>query len=427
MEEAVAAGAGITFRLTPRKDYPGGSYNSSIYTQASISGQTLTLTGAPGRAYIELQLDGWGPQFLRIWETYIDATGYSSGLGTDLVPAVEPCASGAECQADFGSGIGPFCSSGVCTFAWINRSRSDGIQIATPVAPCSTNIWDVGNFSNPTGHNYFGVLDTYDEGAEEHCGLPDPGTIQYAGAFAVDVLAGSRGTYTIGLQAEVTIAQDDTSPDNVAIPIAALVPAIIHIPCTTIESCDDGNGCTSDACHSGTCHHSLLPSGTNCGSSSTAGCDAQDTCNVAGICVARVKAGGTVCRLASGFCDVAEVCDGVSAACPVNGFLPNGSVCEDENEPCADPRCIDGICTGIDNCSCAGVACGDGCCVHPTERVSVCAADCADLGDMADLFTCVRTAAYPPGDLCLDFDIDGDDKITLLDYSIYEQRHFGGP
>ena len=38
IQQAVAGGAGMVWSLEPRKDYPGGSYNSSIYTQANVSG-----------------------------------------------------------------------------------------------------------------------------------------------------------------------------------------------------------------------------------------------------------------------------------------------------------------------------------------------------------------------------------------------------
>jgi hypothetical protein len=48
----VAGEPGMVFRLTPRKDYPGGSYNTSLYTQADITDQTLTLSTLPGRIYL---------------------------------------------------------------------------------------------------------------------------------------------------------------------------------------------------------------------------------------------------------------------------------------------------------------------------------------------------------------------------------------
>jgi hypothetical protein len=106
----------------------------------------------------------------------------------------------------------------------VDKTRTDGVQFSVP---CSTNIWDLGNLPSPVGHNYFGVLDQ--EVGGEHCGLPDPGTIRYAGAFALDARLGSFGTYTIGLMpGQFTYAQDDTAA--MSIHNSALLPAIIHIP-----------------------------------------------------------------------------------------------------------------------------------------------------------------------------------------------------
>jgi len=36
---------------------------------------------------------------------------------------------------------------------------------------------------------------------------------------------------------------------------------------------------------------------------------------------------GTVCRKAVGLCDLDEVCDGVSAACPADKYAPTTTVC----------------------------------------------------------------------------------------------------
>jgi hypothetical protein len=55
---------------------------------------------------------------------------------------------------------------------------------------------------------------------------------------------------------------------------------------------------------------------------------------------------GTVCRSATGTCDVAESCTGVSAACPSDLFAPNGTPCNDANT-CTNPdQCQSGVCTG---------------------------------------------------------------------------------
>jgi hypothetical protein len=51
---------------------------------------------------------------------------------------------------------------------------------------------------------------------------------------------------------------------------------------------------------------------------------------------------GTVCRVAAGLCDVAEVCDGVSTACPLDGFKAATEVCR----PSAGACDLEEKCTG---------------------------------------------------------------------------------
>jgi hypothetical protein len=415
IQQAVTAGAGMNFRLIPRKDYPGGSYNSAIYTQANVVGQTLTLSGAPGKVYIELQLDGWGPQFLRIWETYVDAMDYMSGTGTPLAPAVEACVNTAECNTDLGT-TGSICSAGFCNFAWINKTRTDGIQLAAPSPPCSTNIWDVGNLTNPGGHNYFGVLDQFDPGANQNCGLPDPGTRQYAGAFALDVLGGAAGTYTIGMQSDVTIAQDDSSPDAQPIPIAALIDAVITIPtgsccfgigtpgagcvngdtqaqcqarpavnqfaagdscdnpptdegccaCLTNADCNDGDACTNDSCSNCICTNAPKASwdqGTECCDAATGNeCTptVDSTCETAACSIAPNR----------GVCVTTPIADG--SAC--SGDDCGSSSDQGDGNPCTyDDICTAGVCEGTSvndaaiacatDAECAAASCSAASCV----------------------------------------------------------------
>jgi len=410
IQQAVAGGAGITFDLRPVKDYPGGSYNSSIYTQANVSGNTVSLSGAPGRVYIDLILADWGTAigvggnngFLRIWETYVDAMGYMSGGGTALVTANEACVNTAECNTDFGS-TGSICSGGFCNFAWINKTRPDGISIAAPTPPCSTNIWDLGNLTNPSGHNYFMVLDQYDAGADQHCGLTDPGVDKYGGAFALDVLAGASGTYTIGLQAPVTYAQDDSSPDPFFIPVAALNPAILNIPtgsccfgigtpgagciddqtqaqcsarpavnqfsaggscqnpptdegccaCLTNADCNDGDACTNDTCGNCICSNVNVASwdaagGECCDATSGAQCtpSVDSTCETSA-CASQDARGGR------GACVQTPIADG--SAC--TGDDCGASSTEGDGNPCTfNDICTGGVCEGT-SVNDAAIAC----------------------------------------------------------------------
>ena len=58
-------------------------------------------------------------------------------------------------------------------------------------------------------------------------------------------------------------------------------------------------------------------------------------------------AAGTVCRLAAGLCDVAEVCDGVNAACPADKYAPTTTVC----------RAAAGDCDIAESCSGSSADC----------------------------------------------------------------------
>lgn len=112
------------------------------------------------------------------------------------------------------------------------------------------------------------------------------------------------------------------------------------------ESCDVcaiDCGCTS--CGNGTCDTGETPESCatdcNCGVGVAAGtvcraasgaCDQAEVCDgVSSECPADSFATGTVCRVAAGACDVAETCSGQSADCPADAFQPAGVVCDDHS------------------------------------------------------------------------------------------------
>jgi hypothetical protein len=132
-------------------------------------------------------------------------------------------------------------------------------------------------------------------------------------------------------------------------------------PSGCLQSCDDGNPCTIDACSVGTCVHSPSAAGTSCADSNLCNgaetcngaghcqagtpipCQAQDSCHLAGVCnpatgacTNPAKPAGTVCRPAAGVCDVAEVCDGTAAGCPADAFASASTECRASTGPC-DP------------------------------------------------------------------------------------------
>jgi len=94
--------------------------------------------------------------------------------------------------------------------------------------------------------------------------------------------------------------------------------------------CECGNGVTEPACNE-QCDEGLA--------NGTAGSCCTATCTL--------KAGGTQCRAASDICDVAEVCDGVSGACPTDVFRSSSTVC----------RPLAGTCDVAETCTGSGPSC----------------------------------------------------------------------
>lgn len=147
-------------------------------------------------------------------------------------------------------------------------------------------------------------------------------------------------------------------------------PVDTFLPSGTICT-DDGNDCTADVCNGGfSCRHPALADGVTCGATPTGACDSQDTC-LAGACQDNIVAGGTECRAPAGECDVAESCDGIAKACPLDGFVAGGTVCTDEGNDCTADECD-----------------GSGACVHPLLADGVsCGNAATDLCDLQD--TCL--------------------------------------
>jgi hypothetical protein len=58
------------------------------------------------------------------------------------------------------------------------------------------------------------------------------------------------------------------------------------------------------------------------------------------------KPASTVCRPVANDCDVAENCTGGTAACPSDGFKPDGSACNDNNICTETDSCTNGVCAG---------------------------------------------------------------------------------
>ncbi|XP_075714816.1 zinc metalloproteinase-disintegrin-like 4a isoform X2 [Rhinoderma darwinii] len=91
------------------------------------------------------------------------------------------------------------------------------------------------------------------------------------------------------------------------------------------EECDCGEPqeCTSHYCDAQTCR---LKSGCQC---------EDDIC-----CQdCKIKPAGSICRPARDECDLTDMCDGKSSACPKDSFIVNGSPCMDGKGACYRGKC----------------------------------------------------------------------------------------
>jgi cysteine-rich repeat protein len=201
--------------------------------------------------------------------------------------------------------------------------------------------------------------------------------------------------------------------------------------------CDDGNSCTTNACVSGKCVYTATGNGSKCedynsctgaGATETATCSngvcgalvvgctddglgcTSDVCeSYDGTCVHPLKSAGTVCRAASGSCDVAETCNGTSTACPADAKQPDNSPCSDGNACTSGETCKAGVCgspTSTVSCnnppackSSVGASCdpSTGACSYPTSIVGQSCASGAGGGCNCGTAVCDTTGNASPG------------------------------
>ena len=216
---------------------------------------------------------------------------------------------------------------GTAQFA-VARVDGDGILDATfhGGGTVSTPIGDLaeGRAIAPASHGRFVVVGTartsgmftgFAAARYLSDGSIDP-TFGTAGIATFPIGNKSDEVYGVALQADggIVLAGSARTGTNLNFAFARLV----------VDACGDGfrdpgEECDEDAGAIGSC------------------CSAQCT----------IRASGSVCREAAGTCDVAEVCDGASSACPDDVVVPSGVGCRaaagvcDVAEQCngSDPRC----------------------------------------------------------------------------------------
>jgi hypothetical protein len=409
INSAVALGATATLTLQPvvPKTQPPSSYPAG----SSIAGSTLTLGAAPARVWFDILITGWAPQELKTVQAKIDANGYLGSKadcggvpanGGNLAPAVIPCANNVACRATT-SGLaapcalgepstcnfnGSFCFVGFqdkCNPGWINTVNG---QPSAAAVNTSTLNYTFGATSDPG------------DPIVDHAP-------SYTGTLVLDVPADAKGAYTIGFILAESFLQDQTTPVAKNIPLAAVNPAVVDIPCGSCctnlganPTCTDGvSGSECDALP--TSNVGIFRAGSTCAEEECPTCTQNsdcndndacttDSCNVGtGVCtstpIAAWNQATECCNAANGARVLIESPDQcVAAACstpPNRGTLVlsdrTGLACDDNNPCNFGDTCADGAgscagtpantvaCTSEADCATAtGVAypCQDGFC-----------------------------------------------------------------
>jgi hypothetical protein len=181
---------------------------------------------------------------------------------------------------------------------------------------------------------------------------------------------------------------------NTACPLDAVEPS--GTPCTA-----DASICTVDECNgvSKLCQHPAGNAGTECRASGGV-CDIAEQCNgVSTSCPAdAVEPNTTPCRADAGDCDVAETCDGVGKLCPPNGFESSGTPCTADGSVCTIDECDgSGTCTHAPGN--AGTECraASGEC-DVAEQCDGVSASCPANGFVSDGTSCTDDGLFCSGD-----------------------------
>jgi len=394
LQSVVAGGGGqMDIRLTPKASYgPIANPNASpyvivggAYTNANITGQTLTVNSGGFMSVWNLEMLNWDPEndgpYLRSWQARVDAMTYINGVGGPLNPGnTIACANGAACTAAIGE-AGSLCIGGFCEYGFINKSasRDDQFNEQDP-DPCDPFTYDK-SLVNPAGPLYFASTAPDDEPNAILCAMRDPHRVVYAGTLMVGVPANAKGTYNIGFVDNETFPTD---PGLNQFPLRAEVPGTLVIP--TGKCCfgvgGPGPGCTDDLTATecaalapvsifgagDTCDNP--PSDEGCCACLTAGdCNDNDACTTdtcsnctcSNAPVPSWDQGTECCNAATG----AQCTPGTEHSCETSAcsIAPNRGDCVDTpiaaGQPCAapgddNPCTYNDVCDGTDSDNCAG-------------------------------------------------------------------------
>jgi len=166
-----------------------------------IRGNEIFLPPGEHRVWLEARLGHWGPRDLNVWQATLDPSGYSSGDGAPMGPALAPCSAHDDCLESIGSGV---CDNRCPNGEPCGTSTGCGDGIPCEMRFCKPGFQDCDRVDVLF---YRGVCDVLDRSsprfrfgsvAIDEYGV-DYGTPRYGFTFAFDVPGEAAGTYTIDI------------------------------------------------------------------------------------------------------------------------------------------------------------------------------------------------------------------------------------
>ena len=361
-------------------DFSGWCFGAEIYwaafvtsvyantdTYIQFSPAVIDLDKPETSILLVIELGGWdggiGTQ-LKTWQAMVDAGGYTSGLAGALTVQRAPCTPATQDVDCKFYDLGSVChTDGLCTAGWQNEGDPPD-----PNALLGINAVDI---SQP----YYRYGSTSLSGA-----MADPGVPVYGGHLALDMLAGSMGTFTVGFKPDPDSFLKDGA--NMPIPLVGLIPAKITVAvgkcCVPLGGGDfdcvshaEGPYMTANDCAAA---GGIFTAGESCDptvdDNDECGCTEDDHCDDGDVCT------DDWCEYPPGLCHndpvfnpLVECCDIVTGVLdPIDdGNQCTADSCSDDDSrgyaihdaaamldvPCADDTPCDTIldkCDGAGNC-----------------------------------------------------------------------------
>lgn len=199
----------------------------------------------------------------------------------------------------------------------------------------------LGSASGTLAHAGYHTVPLNTAGATLTKGQPFSVVVELSTPGASFPVAIERPLANYSSQATASAGQSYVSPDGATwTDLTSTFPdANVCLKVFTRPDCDDANPCTVDTWNGVSCTYAPAPTGTLC-RAATGPCDVAETCSgSSGACPDdAVKSNGAVCREATNRCDLAETCDGMTKVCPVDLLEATGTPCPGGS--CAGLSCV---------------------------------------------------------------------------------------